>query len=191
MKDKGQESRAAWVAAKIMPHEAAVRAWLARSVISRDDIDDLIQEAYCRLASLDCVDHISRPDAYFFQTVRNFLLEQLRRSRVARIEAAVEIDTLPYDDGLSAEDVAAERSELNRVHTLIAVLPERCRRIFNMLKIEGVSQREVAKKLGISESIVENEGVRGLRLILNAVRKSGESAKEKSTAFRADNGRYR
>ncbi len=52
---------------------------------------------------------------------------------------------------------------------LIAALPERCRRIFEMRKIEGVSQREIARRLGVTEHVVENEAVRGLRAILAAM----------------------
>jgi RNA polymerase sigma factor (sigma-70 family) len=171
------------VVAEIMPHEAGVRAWLARSMISPDDIDDLIQEAYCRLAALDRIDHIRRPDGYFFQTVKNLIMEQLRRVRVVRIEVAAEIDDHLRDDRPSLEDEAGARSELSRVQALVAALPERCRRIFEMRKIEGLSQREIAIRLGVSESVVENEGARGLRLILKALRPEG--AKEKSLPLRS------
>ena len=40
------------------PHEADVRAWLRHALVPPDDIDDLIQEAYCKLAGLQAVDHI-------------------------------------------------------------------------------------------------------------------------------------
>ena len=43
----------AWVAREVMPHEGAVRAWLARSRVSPEDSEDMIQEAYCALAALD------------------------------------------------------------------------------------------------------------------------------------------
>jgi RNA polymerase sigma-70 factor (ECF subfamily) len=39
-----------------------------------------------------------------------------------------------------------------------------------MRKIEGLPQREIAQRLGITESMVENDGVKGLRLILEALR---------------------
>ena len=78
---------AAWVTEHVIPHEAAVRAWLARTRASQEDIDELIQESYSRLAALESVDHIDRPDAYFFSIARNLLVRRLRRARVVPIEA--------------------------------------------------------------------------------------------------------
>ena len=56
-----------------MPHEGAVRAWLSRSAVPQAEIDDLIQEAYCRLAELASFDHVSNPRNYFFMVARNLL----------------------------------------------------------------------------------------------------------------------
>jgi RNA polymerase sigma-70 factor (ECF subfamily) len=97
------------------------------------------------------------------------VLEQVRRARVVSIETVTEIDTLYIDTGEhSPERITAGRRELARVRKLIAALPERCRRIFVMRKIEGLSQKEIAQRMGVTENIVENESVRGLRAILAA-----------------------
>lgn len=160
-----------WVGAEILPHEGKVRAWLRRSRVTAEDADDLIQEAYCRISALDSFDRISRPDAYFFQIVRNLLTEQIRRARVVRIETVAEIDTLPaFSEVVSPEHIAGARQELAQVRRLIAGLPERCRRIVELRKIEGLSQRDIATRLGVSESIVENDAAKGLRLIQQALR---------------------
>lgn len=165
----------AWVSSQVMPHEPAVRAWLKRSMVSGEDADDLIQEAYASLASLDAFEQIVRPDGYFFQIVRNLLTDQIRRARIVRIESVAEMDTLkaPSDDP-SPERVTAAKRELEMVQRVIAGLPDRCRRIFEMRKIQGLSQREIADRLKVSESIVENDGVKGMRLIMQAMRESGE-----------------
>jgi RNA polymerase sigma factor (sigma-70 family) len=169
--DENRRRIVAWVGAQVMPYEPGVRAWLRRSLVSQDDIDDLIQEAYCKLAALDGVDHIARPDAYFFQTVRMLLAEQVRRSRIVRIETVTEIDALPiYSDEPSPERITAARRELAKVRQLIEGLPDRCRRIFELRKIHGVPQREIARMLGVTESTVENDGVKGMRLIMQALR---------------------
>lgn len=165
----------AWVSSQVMPHEPAVRAWLKRSMVSGEDADDLIQEAYASLASLDAFEQIVRPDGYFFQIVRNLLTDQIRRARIVRIESVAEMDTLkaPSDDP-SPERVTAAKRELEMVQRVIAGLPDRCRRIFEMRKIQGLSQREIADRLKVSESIVENDGVKGMRLIMQAMRESSE-----------------
>ena len=72
-------------------------------------------------------------------------------------------------DDPSPERVVAGRSELERVRKLVDALPERCGQIIRMRKVEGLSQREVAEKLGVTEHIVENDVAKGLKFILQAI----------------------
>src|SRR5438105_1861056 len=119
-----------------MPHEGAVRAWLVRSRVPRDEIDDLIQEAYCKLVGLENSDQIPRPDAYFFQTVRNLLTDKIRRAKIVRIDTVTEIDALSvYSDEPSPERAALARRELAMVQRLIEALPERCRRVIELRRV--------------------------------------------------------
>jgi RNA polymerase sigma factor (sigma-70 family) len=143
--------------------------------MSKEDIDDVIQETYCRLSALSDIEQIDRPDAYFFSVARNLLANQMRRQRIVRIDLIAEIESLSLvDETPSPERQAIARMELERLERVIAALPDRCRRIFLMRKVEGISQREIAKRLGITESVVENDAVKGLRLILSALRQQEE-----------------
>jgi RNA polymerase sigma-70 factor (ECF subfamily) len=160
-----------WVSRHILPLEARLRSWL-RSAFPSIDADDVIQETYCRISALESVGHIADPRSYFFQTARNVVLQQIRRTRVVSIEAASglsEFDQALAEDDASPERIVAGRRALARVEALIAALPDRCRQIFQLRKIEGVSQREIASRLGVTETIVENEVTRGLRRILDAM----------------------
>jgi RNA polymerase sigma-70 factor (ECF subfamily) len=165
-----RKRRAAWVATAIMPHEVAVRRWLASSRVAGEEIDDLVQEAYCKLADLPAVDGILNPRAYFFQVVRNLLAGALRRARVVKIETVTELEALNvFTDQPSPEHQVAARRELSEVLDLIDKLPSRCRTVFQLRKIHGLSQREIAQRLGITETMVENDVVKGLRLISRAL----------------------
>jgi RNA polymerase sigma-70 factor (ECF subfamily) len=168
-----KQSRAeivAFVGSQILPHEADLRAWLRRSGSPPADVDDIVQEAYCRLAALDSVAHIGNGRAYLFRTARNIAIEKIRRARIVRIDCVTEIDALNVvDDEPSPERIVAGRRELGRVQRLIEGLPERCRQIFTLRRIHGLSQREVATRLGVTENVVETQSIRGLRLILRAL----------------------
>jgi len=171
----------AWVGTNILPHEGAVRAWLRRSQLPADEIDDLIQEAYCKLCDLETVDHIPQPVAYFFRTVRNLLTDRLRRAQIVRIETVAEIDAFPgHAEELSPERIITARHELDRVRRLIRGLPGRCRQVIELRKVHGLSQREIGRRLNISESVVENEGVKGMRLLLQALRAEDGDGKRES-----------
>lgn len=168
--DDGQGQLIAWLGREILPHEADVRTWLGRSQLQWSEVEDVIQESYCRLSALKNTAHITNPRAYFFTVARNVVMDHLRRARVVRMETVAEIDSLnvPWD-APTPETIAGARQELERISELIAHLPDRCRRIFVMRKIDGLSQREIAATLGVTETIVENDVVRGLRLILKAI----------------------
>jgi RNA polymerase sigma factor (sigma-70 family) len=159
----------AWVAREVIVHEAPLRAWLRRTM-SVDDVEDIVQESYCRIASLNDVSHIRSGRAYLFTTARMLVLERMRRSRVVSIDTAIQIEKIdPADNCPSPEQVVAGKQELRRVKRLIDGLPERCRNVFRMRKIEGMSQREVAAAMNLSEHTVENDVAKGLRLILKVV----------------------
>lgn len=161
---------AAWVTEYVIPHEAAVRAWLVRARVSQEDIDELIQESYSRLAALDGFDHIDRPDAYFFSVARNLLVRRLRRAKIVPIEAIAEIDAYQDDLRPSPEREAGSRLDYRRILAIIDSLPERRRKIVRMRKVDGYSQREIATALGISESVVENEIYHGVQAVQKAWR---------------------
>lgn len=165
-----------WVGREIIPHEADLRARLRRSLDS-DDVEDVIQEAYLRIARLDDVSHIRSGRAYLFATAKILVLERILRSRVVRIDTVTEIDSLSIlEDEPSPERVAAGRQVLARIRRLIDGLPDRCRRIFELRKIEGLSQRQVSEAIGVPEHIVENDVAKGLKLILRAVEEGEKEA---------------
>ncbi|QTC93266.1 RNA polymerase sigma factor [Brevundimonas goettingensis] len=169
-KPQDDADRIRWLAREILPHEADVRAWLRRSLVLSGEVDDVVQEAYCRLADIANFQRIVSPRAYFFQTARSIVLEQMRRARIVRIEAVTEIDALRIEwDEPSPERIAGGRRELARVMDIVATLPERARRIFEMRKILGLSQKEIAERLGVSQNVVENEAARSLKVVLAAL----------------------
>lgn len=126
-----------------------------------------MQECYCRLAQLDEVAHITMPRAYLFTMARNLVQRQRQRARVVRIEPIVDFVDAPWESELpSPERVAAARQELGRVQAALATLSDRARRIFVMRKVEGLTQKEIAQALGVSETVVENDASRSLRAVL-------------------------
>jgi RNA polymerase sigma factor (sigma-70 family) len=160
----------AWVGSHVLPHEAAVRAWLRRWTRRDQDIDDVIQEAYCRLAAMDDVTHVGNGRAYLFQTTRNIVLEQVRRSKIVRIDNVTDMGSLSIvDESPPMDRVVTGARDLQRVERLIERLPLKCRRVFILRRVHGVSQREIARTLGISEAAVEKQAARGLKLIVNGL----------------------
>lgn len=170
---------AAWVVREIMPHEPGIRGWLRQRGQSPEDIDDLIQEGYAKLAGITAPEQITNPGGYFFQIVRNLLIDAIRHARVVRIDTVGQIADYPgQNDDVTPERIAVVRNELSWVMQSIETLPDRCRSIFTLRKVEGLSQREIATRMGVSESIVENDAVKGLMLLMRAMREDVDAMPE-------------
>lgn len=164
-----------WVALRVMPHEPAVRAWLRRRMVPQDEIDDLIQDGYCRLAGIQAPELVDNPGGFFFTTVRNLLSNARARRQVVRIDAMPEIEDFAGADMTpDPERATGDRLEFERIRALMGDLPERCRQVVELRKLDGLSQREVAQRLGITETIVENESARAIRLMMDALRQQGD-----------------
>jgi len=181
--------RAQWLAACILPHERALRDWLARfAFLSEDQIDDLVQETYAVLANRAEVASIRAPRAYAFQVAKSILLQELRRSRVVAIGSVADLEALDLAaDMPSPEQHAIGRDELNRVARAIAAMPRQTRRAFQLRRVEGLSQRDVAAALGLSESTVEKHIVRGIKLLMQQFGRGGKASSDASMTI--DEGR--
>jgi RNA polymerase sigma-70 factor (ECF subfamily) len=164
--DAANRETLSWISLEILPHEAEVRRWLRRAAPDDLDVNDVVQEAYSRIARRPDGGPINSGRAYFFTVARNIVREHFRRSRVVRIEPLAEIDQLSIYQEPSAERVLAAREELRLVWRLMDQLPDRCRRVFLLRKIDGLSQKEIARAMGVSENVVEKQIALGLRLLL-------------------------
>ena len=158
---------AAWVASEILPHEPTMRAWLAHRWRSAIEVDDVLQEAYCRIASLPSVDHIENGQAYFRRTLHAVATDVTRRASIKNNVSITENDWLNVLDDEPLADRTLEASqELQRVNSILSKLSFTCRRVIELRRIDGLSQRETAQQLGVTENVVENHIVRGLRKVL-------------------------
>jgi RNA polymerase sigma factor (sigma-70 family) len=165
------QSRTAWLCQHILPHEPALRAWLRRRRIDGLEIDDVVQETYAVLSALPAVGHITSPRAYAFQTAQSLVLRHLRRARIVRIDAIGDVESLTSAlDEPSPEQQTAARQEWRRVCALIDALPTKCREAFILRKVEGLSQRAIAQRMGVSESTVEKHIGRALRTLMAALK---------------------
>jgi RNA polymerase sigma-70 factor (ECF subfamily) len=164
-----------------LPHEPKLRAWLKARFPAVGDADDLVQEAYARLMQAHATGPIACPRALLFVTARNLALNQLRHQRIERPEGAAEIDALSVaDEREGAPEALAQAEDFQVLIRAIQALPERCRQIVTLRKIYGLSQKEVAERLGISEHTVEAQGGIGLRKCIEYFRRHGYHPRTRS-----------
>lgn len=157
-------SQAEWFAAQVQPHEAMLRAWLRRQFRDEGDVDDIVQEAYVRVLRAQATQRIESPKAFLFATARNLALGRVRHRQVADKFVLAETAGLGvHDESSDVPQAVARAQELELLTHAIQSLPARCRQIITLRRIYGLSQKEVAAQLGISEHTVEAQGTIGLR----------------------------
>jgi RNA polymerase sigma factor (sigma-70 family) len=155
---------ARWFNDEARPHEPMLRAWLRSRFPDEADVDDLVQESMVRILRARETQEIASPKAFLFATARNLAVERLRKQVRHATLSLGDLDELGVlDDGKDVA-MAVERSEeLEFLTQAIQSLPDRCRQIITLRKIYGMSQKDIARELGISENTVVNQGTIGMR----------------------------
>ncbi len=146
---------ACWFEENLRPHEAMLRAWLLSRYPSGVDIDDVIQEAYLKVLGARKKRPVNAPKAFLFATARNLALNAVRYINVRGGEALSQLDDCEVlDEGVGVHETVARNQELEILTKAIQTLPDRCRQIFTLRKVYGMSQRDIAKELNISARTV-------------------------------------
>lgn len=159
-----------WFIDRVLPHAGSFRRYARRVAFGDQDADDLVQEAYARLLAVDDWRRLESPPHFMLRIIRNLAAERLRRSRVVAFDQASVLDLSNMPD-MAPDPFAttASRQELTHLLAAFEKLPEKCRQVVHMRKIQGLAPAEIAEKLGISVSTVEKHLAKGFRLLTEAM----------------------
>jgi RNA polymerase sigma factor (sigma-70 family) len=159
-----------WFIREVIAHEAALMRYFTR-VWPRDaEIQDLRQEVYVRVFEAAKRARPLMPKSFLFTTARNLMADRLRRERIVSIESRGDVDALNVlVDEVSPEQRASAHQELAHLSRVFNLLPSKCRDVLWLRKVEDLSQREVANRLGLHEKAVEKQVARGVRLLAAAL----------------------
>lgn len=166
----GMADLKAWFLREVLPLEAAVIQFLRRSGRSQSEIDDLCQDVYVRVyeTAQKQFPHPVRP--FVFAVARNLLIDRVRREHIIPIETVAEPDGLDIAfDGPGPDRTVMAREELRRLQVALDRLPPRCREAIVMRKVDGLSRREIAARMGIEESTVNRHLTEGVRALAGLV----------------------
>ena len=165
-----------WFADRVFALNAKHRAYARKLVKDPEEAEDLVQEAYARLFSMDDWARIGNPHAFTMRIIHNEAMERYRRARVVQLDHGVSLQALdPADDRPLPDEAAFARAELARVEQALDTLPERCRMAVRLRKIDCLSPQEVAARMDISVSTVEKHLIKGLRLLFSRISRQGDS----------------
>lgn len=128
-----------------------------------DDAEDLVQDSFVRLLETGRTQEIANPRAWLYRTGAN-LAADARDHR--RVRATVHVDDADVeavaDRRADPARVVEARQQAKQVWAALQTLPEACRHAFLLNRFDGMSQREIALHLGLSEKTVERHVLRAL-----------------------------
>lgn len=150
----------------------ALARFLRARLGSDSDIEDLLQDLYLKIVSLDSDYAVAEPRAFLYRLASNLLLDRARSVRRSQARDTAWRQVAHHTDGAddvadspSAETAAMDRQTLRTLLNTLETLPERTRSIFRMHKFDGLSYAEVAARFGISRSSVEKHMMQALRAL--------------------------
>ena len=138
-----------------------------------DGAEDVVQDCFVRLLETNRLDSLEihssdKPlltspqlKSFLYTSVRNACIDKLRRKN------PILQDVSPSDlQGTISDEQAVDSSSREALlWTAIEQLPERCREIFLMSKRDGLTYREIAEELGLSEKTVEHQISKALKIL--------------------------
>lgn len=163
-----------WFQEEVQVHERILRAYLRRKFPQLTDIDDVVQESYLRLLRARVAGRLRSAKGFLFTAARNAAIDLFRHRAVVPMEVLTEENTSSvYSSRADAAEAASLNQDLEILAAALGGLPDRCRQILILRRIQGLSHHEIAKRLSISEHTVEKQVGIGLRKCVEFVQRHG------------------
>lgn len=135
---------------------------IAHRVGSKAIASDLASEIFFKIKSIQAK-LATRTDAerYFLRVAMNLATDYLRVENRRREILDEHIpDFQQYEP--SPEEALLDKDTFQQVEDALSELPEKCRTVLFLSRIEGLTHREIAERLGVSRSLVEKLIMRAL-----------------------------
>lgn len=141
-------------------YEELVGTW-TRRLRNRQRAEDLAHDAFVRVLEGE-QQEVQQPRAYLHQITRNIAVDQFRRDER---RALVEQGASGVDEagGGDPESLMHALQLAESIEQALVELPLKCRQVFIWQKLDGLSQAEIAERLGLSRNMVERYMIRTLR----------------------------
>ncbi len=131
---------------------------MRRRVQSTEVVADLVQDVYLKCCGV-IVDFPDRQEAraYLLRMASNLAIDH---QRVEGRRAVILGDLAPYFDSFdkttqSPEAYALAADKARQVEEVLAGLPKLTRQMFVLVRLHGLTHKEVADRLGVSKSLVD------------------------------------
>lgn len=148
-------------------------------LIEEEEAEQIVQDIFIFLwEHKEMIPSLQNINAYLFTLVRNRCIDYLRKEVNQEIQKASlsevenkELQLKLYSLEMFDDDRMSETDIEDLLQQAIGQLPDRCREIFIMSRLQNMKYKEIAQRLDISPNTVENQ-------IVIAIRKLKEELKD-------------
>jgi len=150
-----------------------VKGFAKKMVPAQIDPEEIVQEAFVRVwIKKDLINPDKDFQSYLFSIAKNLILDHIKSAvnrRLYFVEEQFQQDLMDEDNSdLNTMPQDAEET----LHKLIQQLPERRKEIFNLSRFEGLSYKQIAIRLNITENTVDSQIRNALAFIRKEFRKT-------------------
>ncbi|WP_445735747.1 RNA polymerase sigma factor [Mariniflexile sp.] len=140
--------------------------WYAKS-LSRDEAlaKDMVQEVFLKLwKNRKKVKDGTIIKGWLYRSVKNNFLDYIKKyKRETRLLEITYLETLDFI--VSTENEADLKRKAEIIEKEIEQLPNKCHKVFNLSKKEGLTNTEIADYLGVSIKTVEGHLTKALKIL--------------------------
>lgn len=123
-----------------------------------------MQEAFFRTVKRNRKRRLVSPKAFLFAIARNLCIDAIRREKVIRFEPLGDDESQTVmDRKRGVPETVIDKEDYDILTRAIQSLPKKCRRIFTLRKVYGLSLNQISHELGISVKTVEAQISIGIR----------------------------
>jgi RNA polymerase sigma factor (sigma-70 family) len=158
----------AWFCNEVLPLEGALTRFIERNWRASQDVHELRQDVYERALRGARETLPTNTPAFVFTVARHHLINCAMKARIVSIDLVADLEGIGHAQDLFATDRMMDaRDELRRAHAGLDALPPRCREVLRLRKIEGLTTREAAERLGVGIDTIERQLTMGMRALVD------------------------
>ncbi len=136
-------------------HPSLLRFFRLR-VTNDEDAHDLAQESLARLLRYRGTEPARAWRPLLFRIARNLLNEQYRRGQTRHAREHVPVDNLDLPDSAPPPELMLVRHQQQAwLRDAVLQLTPRCRQVFVLSRVDGLTHAQIARRCGISLKTVE------------------------------------
>lgn len=155
-----------WFCREVLPLERSLTGFIRRNWRAAEEVIDLRHDVYELAISGARAGLPTDTRAYMFTVARNHLINCAKRARIVSFDLVADLETVGRDvDLLETERLLDARDALRRTQVGLTRLSPRVRQIVELRKVEGLSARETAERLGIGLDAVNHQLSMGMKAL--------------------------